>query len=133
MEVKEVNLMNELMENIKNSPLTRTVFNADGSISSILLIEPNDAEIQEIKESYDVVWVYRKDYSFIEKSDNIEFGFTLYGNTITTSFEDFYKLFMNCNYKVNNKYFSMDVEINLSKLKKHFPDVVLDNNIFEED
>lgn len=127
-------MSNELMESIKNSPLTRTVFNPDDSIiSSILLIEPNDAELEEAKKNYGVVWVYRKDYSFIEKSDNIEFGFTLYGNTITTSFEDFYKLFMNCNYKVNNKYFSMDVEINLSKLKKHFPDVVLDNNIFEED
>lgn len=125
--------MNNLMESIRKNPLTRTIFNPDDSIiSSILLIEPTDAEIEEAKKNYHVVWAYHKDYSLIEKCETIEFNFTLYGNTITTSFEDFYKLFMNCEYKAKSKYWSMDVEINLSKLKKRLPDVIL-NDIFEED
>lgn len=78
--------MNNLMESIRKSPVTRTVFNADGSsVSSILLIEPTDAEIEEAKKNYHVIWVYTF-YRSIEK------------------FQDFYNRFMNCEYKAKSKY-----------------------------
>lgn len=117
--------MNNLMESIRKSPVTRIVFNADNSnVSSILLVEPTDADIKEAKKNYHVVWVYGKNKSFIEKSQGISFNFTLYGNTITTSFKDFYKFFMNCKYKIQKQYRLIDVEINLSKLKKCLPDIL---------
>lgn len=112
--------------------LIQTVFNPYGSsISSILFIEPTVGEVEEAKKNYHVVWIYGKNKSFIEKSETIEFNFTLYGNTITTSFQDFYKFFMNCEYKIQKQYWLIDVEINLSKLKKRSLNIILDD-LFDE-
>lgn len=132
--------MNDLMESIKKSPVTRTVFNADGSsVSSILLIEPTDGEVEEAKKNYNVVfyYYYQSNKLKIDKLKDIRIIYTyIYINSYTKTLVDFScitniifdeakRIFLDCEYR-------LDVEINLSRLKKRSPDVIL-NDIFEED